>query len=93
MIKAELITKIAHETGLEKAKVTAVVESFMQNVKDSLVEDKENVYLRGFGSFVRKRRAAKIGRNITAETTIDIPAHDVPYFKPAKEFMIDMLKK
>lgn len=87
MTKAELIAKIASQTGLEKSQVSVVIESFMVNVKDSLVNNQENVYLRGFGSFNIKHRAAKTGRNISKNTTIDIPAHNIPYFKPANEFI------
>ncbi len=87
MTKAELVTKIAQQTGLDKAQVSVVVESLMVNIKESLTKNKENVYLRGFGSFNIKHRAAKTGRNISKNTTIDIPAHDIPYFKPANEFV------
>ena len=92
MTKAELIAKIAAQTGLEKSQVSVVVESFMANVKDSLVKNHENVYLRGFGSFNIKHRAAKTGRNISKNTTIDIPAHNIPCFKPTKEFVEAMVK-
>lgn len=93
MTKAELIAKIASQTGLEKSQVSVVIESFMLNVKESLVENRENVYLRGFGSFSIKHRAAKTGRNISKNITIDIPAHDIPYFKPANEFVDAMSNK
>ncbi len=92
MTKAELVTKISQQTGVEKAQVSVVVESLMMNIKASLAEDKENVFLRGFGSFTIKHRAAKTGRNISKNTTIDIPAHDIPYFKPANEFIDAMAK-
>lgn len=69
-----------------------MVESFMETIKDSLLEKKENVYLRGFGSFIVKHRAEKTARNISKNTTITIPAHDFPSFKPAKTFIEDMKK-
>ena len=75
-----------------KKDVSAVVESFMETIKDSLLEKKENVYLRGFGSFIVKHRAEKTARNISKNTTITIPAHDFPSFKPAKTFIEDMKK-
>lgn len=77
-------------TGLQKREVTVVVESFMETIKESMLKDKENVYLRGFGSFVIKHRAAKTARNITKNTTITIAAHDLPCFKPAKSFIDEM---
>ncbi len=86
MTKAEIVTKISENTGLEKAEVLSTVEAFMNEVKSSL-EKNENVYLRGFGSFIVKRRAEKTGRNISKNTTIKIPAHNIPAFKPAKVFV------
>ena len=70
---------------VEKAQVQQIVESFMESIKDSLTANK-NVYLRGFGSFIVKRRAEKVARNISKNTTITIPAHNIPAFKPAKSF-------
>lgn len=90
MTKAEIISQIAEQTGIDKATVSVVVESFMVNVKNSLAKQKENVYLRGFGSFNIKHRAAKTGRNISKNTTIEIPEHDIPSFKPAKVFIEEM---
>ena len=90
MTKAEIISQIANQTGIDKSTISTVVESFMVTVKDSLAKNKENVYLRGFGSFNIKHRAAKTGRNISKNTTIDIPAHDIPCFKPAKVFLEEM---
>lgn len=87
MTKSDIISEITANTGVSKKEVTAVVESFMEAVKDSLIERKENVYLRGFGSFIIKHRAEKAARNITKNTTLVIPAHDVPAFKPAKSFL------
>jgi len=86
MTKAEIVAEIANKTGIEKVAVQATVESFMDAVKDSMVKG-ENVYLRGFGSFTIKRRAEKTGRNISKNTTIIIPAHNIPSFKPAKTFV------
>jgi len=86
MTKAEIVAEIANKTGIEKVAVQATVESFMDSVKDSLNRG-ENVYLRGFGSFTIKKRAEKTGRNISRNTTIIIPAHNIPAFKPAKTFV------
>ena len=86
MTKADVVNEIAKNTGLDKATVLATVESFMEVVKDSLSK-KENVYLRGFGSFIIKERAQKTARNISKNTTIIIPAHQIPAFKPAKTFV------
>ena len=86
MTKAEIVNKISSNLGLEKNEVLATVENFMEEVRNSLSEG-ENVYLRGFGSFIVKRRAEKTGRNILKNTTISIPAHSVPAFKPAKVFV------
>ena len=86
MTKAEIVSKISDKTGIEKADVLATVEAFMKEVKTSL-ENNKNVYLRGFGSFVVKKRAEKTGRNISKNTTIKIPAHNIPAFKPAKVFV------
>lgn len=86
MTKAEIVNEVAKSTGLEKTTVQTVVEAFMESVKDSLAKGNP-VYLRGFGSFIIKHRAEKAARNITKMTTITIPAHNIPAFKPAKEFM------
>ena len=86
MTKAEIVSNIAEKTGIEKTDVLRVVEDLMVEVKDAL-ESGENVYLRGFGSFIIKTRAEKTGRNITKNITIKIPAHNIPAFKPAKVFM------
>ncbi len=86
MTKADIVANIADKTGVEKIAVQATVESFMDEIKDAL-ESGENVYLRGFGSFVVKERAEKTGRNISKNTTIIIPAHNIPSFKPAKTFI------
>ena len=86
MRKADIVNKIADTTGVPKVDVLVTLEAFFKEVKDSIT-DGENVYIRGFGSFVRKTRAAKIGRNIKKNIAIDIPEHDIPAFKPAKVFM------
>ncbi|CAN5135002.1 HU family DNA-binding protein [soil metagenome] len=91
MTKAEVVNEIAEKTGVEKVAVQAAVETFMKVIKNSLGKG-DNVYLRGFGSFVVKRRAEKTGRNISKNTTVIIPAHNVPAFKPAKTF-VDRVKK
>ena len=90
MTKADIINEISVSTGIPKREVSVVVEAFMDKVKESLLKKKENVYLRGFGSFNIKRRAAKTARNISKNTTITIPAHDLPCFKPAKSFIEEM---
>jgi DNA-binding protein HU-beta len=92
MTKAEIVTEIANKTGIEKVAVQAVVEEFMKSVKDTMVHG-ENVYLRGFGSFIIKERAEKTGRNISKNTTIIIPAHNIPAFKPAKTFVSEVKGK
>ena len=86
MTKAEIVASISEKIGIEKIDVLAVVEAFMKEVKDSLGKD-ENVYLRGFGSFFVKERAEKTGRNISKNTTIIIPAHNIPAIKPSKVFV------
>ncbi len=92
MTKADIVNEIAKQTGLDKASVLATIESFMDVVKDSL-SNKENVYLRGFGSFIVKRRAQKTARNISKNTTIIIPEHDIPAFKPSKTFVVQVKDK
>ncbi len=86
MTKAEIVADIANKTGIEKVAVQAVIESFMESLKDTMISG-ENIYLRGFGSFIIKERAEKTGRNISKNTTIVIPAHKIPAFKPAKSFV------
>ena len=90
MTKIELVREIAAKTGLENKDVMVIVETLMQTIKTSMSEGEE-VFLRGFGSFIIKHRADKTARNISKNTTVIIPAHDIPAFKPAKEFM-DKLK-
>ncbi len=86
MTKADIVNEIAKKTGVEKVQVQQIVEAFMESVKDSLIKN-NNVYLRGFGSFIIKKRATKVARNISKNTTITIPAHNIPAFKPAKSFV------
>lgn len=86
MTKAEVVAAIAEKTGIEKVTILATVETMMEVIKDSMVEG-NNVYLRGFGSFIIKRRAEKTARNITRNTSIIVPAHNIPAFKPAKPFV------
>tara|TARA_B110000046_G_scaffold158766_1_gene170929 strand:- start:292 stop:582 length:291 start_codon:yes stop_codon:yes gene_type:complete len=86
MTKAEIVAGIAEETGLEKSEALRAVEAFMESIKRSLSGGR-NVYLRGFGSFIVKERAQKTGRNISKNTTIIIPAHNIPSFKPSKVFV------
>ena len=85
MTKAEIVNEISKTTGIERAAVLETIEKFMEVVKDSLSHG-EPVYLRGFGSFIVKKRAKKVARNISKNTTITIPAHNIPAFKPAKSF-------
>lgn len=91
MTKADIVNQIADGTGIEKKVVLETVEAFMTTVKEALAEN-ENVYLRGFGSFIVKERAEKTARNISKNTTIIIPAHNVPVFKPSKAF-VQLVKK
>lgn len=86
MTKAEIVSEIAAKTGLEKQVVLTVVEGMIDTIKTSMINGNE-VFLRGFGSFIIKHRAEKTARNISKNTTIIIPAHNIPAFKPAKEFM------
>ena len=90
MTKAEIINKIVEDTGLAKKDVTATVEAFMEEIRQSMAVQKENVYLRGFGTFTVKHRAKKTARNISKNTTLVIDAHDFPAFKPAKSFIEKM---
>jgi DNA-binding protein HU-beta len=89
MTKADIVSDIVEETGLERVEALKAVEAFMTTIKSSLAKG-QNVYLRGFGSFVVKERAEKTGRNISKNTAIIIPAHNIPSFKPAKTFVEDV---
>lgn len=86
MTKADIVNEVAKATGLEKRNVQDVIVAFMETVKDSVAKD-NSVYLRGFGSFIPKKRAQKTARNISKETTIVIPEHYIPAFKPSKTFL------
>ncbi|MBQ0079959.1 MAG: integration host factor subunit beta [Alistipes sp.] len=85
MTKADIVASIAKKTGLDKAQIQVVAEIFMDEIETSLASG-ENVYLRGFGSFILKKRAEKVARNISKKTTIVIPEHNIPAFKPSKAF-------
>lgn len=85
MTKAELVNTISNKLGTEKNETQKVIEAFMQEIRTSMYNG-DNVYLRGFGSFIIKTRAAKTGRNISKNTAIEIPAHNIPAFKPSKTF-------
>ena len=90
MTKAEIINRISLQTGVPKKDVAVTVEAFMEEIRNSLSSSKENVYLRGFGSFIVKHRAKKTARNISKNTTLVIDAHDFPAFTPAKSFIEKM---
>lgn len=91
MTKADIVNEVAKATGIEKTTVQTVLEASMDSIKASLAKG-QPVYLRGFGSFIIKHRAEKAARNITRNTTITIPAHDIPAFKPAKVFVASVKK-
>ena len=86
MTKAEIVSQITEKTGIEKVAVTAIVEEIMESIKSNMANG-ENVYLRGFGTFGVIERKEKVGRNISKNTTVVIPAHKIPKFKPSKEFL------
>ena len=85
MTKAEIVSKISERTGVEKTTASVVVESLMLEIKESIKQN-ESIFLRGFGTFLAKERQEKTGRNISKNTTIIIPAHYTPSFKPARTF-------
>lgn len=89
MRKADIVAKIADTTGIPKVDVLVTLETFFKEVKSALASD-DAVYIRGFGSFIVKKRAAKVGRNIKKNVAVNIPEHFIPAFKPAKEFMLDV---
>lgn len=91
MRKADLINRISEKTGIPKVDVLVALETMFKEVKDTL-SDGENIYIRGFGSFITKKRAAKVGRNIKKNIAVDIPEHFIPAFKPAKEFVQEVKK-
>lgn len=88
MTKAEIVNEISLKTGTDRKEVLQIVEGFMESVRTSMTNG-ENVYLRGFGSFILKHRAEKVARNITKNTTMIVPAHDIPAFKPSKDFTLN----
>ena len=92
MTKAEIVKSIALQTGIQPKEVATVVEAFMEEIRKSLADNKENVYLRGFGTYIVKHRAKKTARNISKNTTLVIDAHDLPAFKPCRSFMERMDK-
>ena len=91
MRKADLVNRISEKTGIPKVDVLMTLETAFREIKDSLSKG-ENIYIRGFGSFITKKRAAKIGRNIKKNVAVHIPEHFIPAFKPAKEFVADVKK-
>ncbi|MCU0395617.1 MAG: integration host factor subunit beta [Chitinophagaceae bacterium] len=92
MRKSDLINQIAEKTGIPKVDVLVTLETMFKEVKDSLAQG-ENIYIRGFGSFITKKRAAKIGRNIKRNVAVEIPEHYIPAFKPSKEFIAEVKTK
>ncbi len=92
MRKADLISEISDKTGIPKVDVMVTLETMFKEIKQSLISG-ENIYIRGFGSFITKKRAAKIGRNIKKNIAVEIPEHYVPAFKPAKEFVQEVKNK
>lgn len=92
MRKADLISRIAEKTGIPKVDVLVTLETMFKEIKESLKEG-ENIYIRGFGSFITKKRAAKIGRNIKKNVAVEIPEHYIPAFKPSKEFVQEIKEK
>lgn len=92
MTKADIVNEISKKTGIEKVLVQKSVESFMEIMKDSMING-NNIYLRGFGSFILKKRAKKTARNISKNTTLIIPEHFIPAFKPAKTFVVEVKNK
>src|ERR687890_370360 len=91
MRKADLVNQISEKTGIPKVDVLVTLETMFKEVKDTLAQG-ENIYIRGFGSFITKKRAAKVGRNIKKNIAVDIPEHYIPAFKPAKEFVQEVKK-
>jgi len=92
MTKADIVNEISKKTGIEKVLVQKSIESFMEIMKESMVKG-NNIYLRGFGSFILKKRAQKTARNISKNTTLIIPEHFIPSFKPAKTFVAEVKEK
>ena len=92
MTKADIVSQVSENTGIEKATAQSAIEAFMETVKESLAKG-NNIYLRGFGSFVVKKRAEKVARNISRNTTVIVPAHFIPSFKPADSFVTQVKDK
>jgi DNA-binding protein HU-beta len=86
MRKSDLINNISDKTGIPKVDVLVTIETMLKEIKENISKG-ENIYIRGFGSFITKKRAAKIGRNIKKNVAVQIPEHFIPAFKPSKEFM------
>ena len=86
MRKSDLINNISDKTGIPKVDVLVTVETLIKEIKGNIAKG-ENIYIRGFGSFITKKRAAKIGRNIKKNVAVHIPEHFIPAFKPSKEFV------
>jgi DNA-binding protein HU-beta len=91
MRKAEIIKEVSGKTGIERTMVEAIVEALTTSVQEHLLK-KETVFLKGFGRFIIKKRAAKIARNITKNTAMKLPAYNIPAFKPAKQFRAKVIK-
>lgn len=91
MRKVDIVNEISRSTGIDRADVLSIIEKFMETIKDSLAHD-ENVYLRGFGSFIVKTRAEKVARNITKGEPMVVPEHKIPAFKPSPDFMAEVRK-
>ena len=92
MTKADIVNKVSENTGIEKVTVQKAIDTFMEIVKESLTEG-SSVYLRGFGSFIVKKRTEKVARNISKNTTIIIPEHFIPYFKPSETFVMQVKER
>ncbi|MGF7233198.1 HU family DNA-binding protein [Arachidicoccus sp.] len=92
MRKSDLVNNISEKTGIPKVDVLVTLESFLKEIKEN-ISNGENIYIRGFGSFITKKRAAKIGRNIKKNIAVEIPEHFIPAFKPSKEFVNEVKDK
>ena len=92
MRKSDLVNNISEKTGIPKVDVLVTIEGFLKEIKENLAEG-NNIFIRGFGSFIAKKRAAKIGRNIKKNIAVEIPEHYIPAFKPSKEFVNDVKEK
>lgn len=92
MRKSDLVNNISEKTGIPKVDVLVTIEGFLKEIKEN-ISSGENIYIRGFGSFITKKRAAKIGRNIKKNVAVEIPEHFIPAFKPSKEFVNEVKDK